>query len=187
MPSKLNHGTARRRTLSRIAESSVAWPWLSRLTRESYVVRAAFVVFRPTLAYLGGPVAAETEEQSRDDIARLCATVGASVIAGTLRKGLGVLLRIWRSSRTAQLLFRTTSQVAILNTQDRIRLTGWTVLAGTLVAGIIKAATEGPWPWPSMVIWGVVLTCAFTLIVGAHEVSMAWRDFRSPTRRAGGG
>lgn len=134
---------------------------------------------RPSLAYLGGSVRGETDEQSLDTIEGMSAIALHSVLVRAGLRGVSAVSDAWRNSGTA----RKYGQIRDIEPHRRVQLIGWIVLVGTLTAGVAKVIFEGPWPGLSLLIWAVVLAGAVVLVTGSHHVSAAWNDYRAAKAR----
>ena len=169
-----------RAVLARCAEDSIAIRWGLGLVRGSIVLAVSAAVVRPSLAYLGGPVAPESEEQAQRAIDRLADVARGSTSIQTVTSGIRMASRAWSMSATGRLWESWAGQFLLLALWERMRVMGWVVLLATLAAGVIKWYAEGPWPWLSVTLWAAIVAGSAILAAAPAEFAAAWEDFRTP-------
>lgn len=163
--------------IKRAADSSLLLRSIRRLSRDSFVCAVIAAVMRPSVAYLGGPVAPETEDESRKRFGRAWAIVSDSAITGIIIRALNLVPRAWRSSMAARLCAEVCDLIRCLEPEQRVRLIGWILLIGTAVAGVVDGVMGETWPWPSILLRVAAPVLAGCLMVGARAVSAAWQEF----------
>ncbi len=161
--------------LIRAADSSAAVRYFRRLGRGSLLVAVAAAVFRPSLAYLGGSLAPESEAQASAAITRMCTVASDSALVGTGLRAVALASASWCNSGTARL----GRQFRSLELGRRIQLVGWVAFLGTLIGGVAQGIWQGPWPASSVLVWVAAIAFAVVLALGHRALAAAWKRRRA--------
>jgi hypothetical protein len=163
-----------RRWLERIAGGSRVLAAARRICAGSLLCAGFAAMWRPSLAYLGGPLAPETEEQSREAIARLWAVLYESAIGRRVRQMQPIAARMWQDSA----LVRGVAAWNDLPAADRLGIAGRSVLAGALAASLLRPFSRDPWPPLSILVWVATIALAALAAARPRELHRAWTASR---------
>jgi hypothetical protein len=163
-----------RQWVTRIAGGSRVVTAVRRVCAGSLLCAGVAAMFRPSLAYLGGPHPPETDAQSRESIERLWRVVLESVPGRGARRVAPIAARVWRDSAVARGWAAWTDLPAV----DRVRIAGRSGLAAAVAASLLKLFSPEPWPPLSIMIWVATIALAALAATRPREFHIAWTASR---------
>ena len=163
--------------VERGVQSSIVLGVMSRVTRQSTISRFVAALMTPSYEYLAPPNPAQAAERSKDEMAWFVDLLRGSAAVRALVHVSETPLLNWRDSRVTGVWRRFQGRFEALAPDQQIHLTGTTLMTGTVVGGLCLRLTQGPWPWPTVLLWAAVSTAGAVMVFAPRVVVAAWRDY----------